>query len=213
MSEIEVARLSPWRMSRDTLRGGFRTYEAFLALPNLWGDSEAAARRAIEEAVERYPYARNLINAISSYEAAGSTAAAANNAAYANIWCPTRPAEITHMEFWQTTTTALPNTNLVRTTARGTQSTTVTPTAAANATNPGFMLAPTFVIDTAWSVQPTFAAVPMRLVDVAGTVGSSLFWDWGDQDPLQVVNGNGIGFENTSGGTGGVARAQVRVRE
>ena len=75
------------------------------------------------------------------------------------------------------------------------------------------MLAPTFVIDTAWSVQPTLASVTMRLVDVAGTVGSSLFWDWGDQDPLQVVNGNGIAIQNASGGTTGIIRVQVRARE
>lgn len=208
-----TAQLSPWRMPGVELRGGFVEWEAFFPLPNLWASYEAEARRHIEEAQERYPHARGLIAAVSSYEAAATTGAPVTAAAYANVWAPTRPVEITHMELWQTTTTALPQTNLIRTTARGTQTGTTTPTAAANATNPGFMLAPTFVIDTAWSAQPTFAAVAMRLVDVAGTVGSNLFWDWGDQDPLQVVNGNGVAFENTSGGTTGIVRVQVRARE
>lgn len=207
MTRMAKSRLFP------ELQSGFRDYEFFVAMPDLWSGYEYEARRHIEEAQERYPYARDLIAAISSYHAGATSAAPTNNSAYANIWAPTRPLEITHLELWQTTTTALPQTNLIRTTARGTQSTTVTPTAAANANNPGYMLAPTFVIDTAWSVQPTFAAVPMDLSDIAGTVGSSFLLDWGDQDPLQVVNGNGIAFENTSGGTTGITRVNVRARE
>jgi hypothetical protein len=75
------------------------------------------------------------------------------------------------------------------------------------------MLAPTFVIDTAWSGQPTLVPLPLRMPDMAGTVGTSTFWDWGDQDPLQVVNGNGVAIQNASGGTTGVIRMQVRARE
>jgi hypothetical protein len=118
-----------------------------------------------------------------------------------------------HIEVWQTTTTALPQLQLIRTSARGTQSTTTTPTAASNATNPGFMLAPTAVVDTAWSVQPTALALTGRMVDVAGVVGSSLFWDWADQDPLQIVNGNGLAIWNASGGTTGIIRVQFKWRE
>lgn len=187
---------------------GFADYEFFaVGLP--WNKREA--RRIVDEARDRWGDAVRA--AVSSYEAAASSLAPVSAAAYADVWAPTRPLEITHMELWQTTVTALPQVQLIRATARGTQTTTTTPTAAANATNPGFMLAPTFVVDTAWSVQPTLAALPMRMPDVAGTVGSSLFWDWGDQDPLQVVNGNGVAFQNASGGTTGIVRVQVRARE
>jgi hypothetical protein len=191
----------------------FATYEFFAAPATLWQGYEAEARRVIEEAQERWPYARDAIAAISSYHAAASSLAPVAAAAYANIWAPTRPIEITHIEVWNTTTTALPQLQLIRSTARGTQTTTTTPTAASNANNPGFMLAPTFVIDTAWSVQPTLVALPMEMPDMAGTVGTSTFWDWGDQDPAQVVNGNGIAFQNASGGTTGIVRVQVRARE
>jgi hypothetical protein len=188
-------------------------FDLIAALPALWAEGEKRARYLLDEAGERYPFAEGLHGAVSSYEAAASSLAPVSAAAYANIWAPTRPLEITHLELWQTTTTALPQAQLIRATARGTQTTTTTPTAASNATNPSFMLAPTFVIDTAWSVQPTLVALPMRMVDVAGVVGSSLFWDWGDQDPLQVVNGNGVAFQNASGGTTGIIRVQGRARE
>lgn len=191
----------------------FQDYEFYVCSPSLWSATEKEARRLIDEAKDRWGFTEGLYNAVSSYEAAASTLAPVSAAAYANIWAPTRPLEITHTEFWQTTVTALPQIQLLRTTARGTQTATTTPTAASNSMNPGFMLAPTFVIDTAWSVQPTQSAVPMRMPDVAGVVGSSLFWDWGDQDPLQVVNGNGVVFWNASGGTTGVVRVQVRARE
>jgi hypothetical protein len=191
----------------------FQDFEFYVATPSLWSVTEKEARRLLDEAKDRWGFTEGLYNAVSSYETAASSLAPVSAAAYANIWAPTRPLEITHTEFWQTTVTALPQVQLLRTTARGTQTTTVTPTAASNSMNPGFMLAPTFVVDTAWSVQPTQSAVPMRMPDVAGVVGSSLFWDWGDQDPLQVVNGNGIVFWNASGGTTGIVRVQVRARE
>jgi hypothetical protein len=172
-----------------------------------------AAARLVDEAKDRWGFTEGLYNAVSSYEAAASSLAPVNAAAYANVWAPTRPLEVTHIELWQTSTTALAQAQLLRATARGTQTTTVTPTAAANSMNPGFMLAPTFVIDTAWSVQPTQAAIPMRMGDVAGTVGSSVFYDWGDQDPLQVVNGNGLLWWNNAGSTTAIARVGVRARE
>jgi len=191
----------------------FQTYEAFVIPPAFWSLHEKTAREILREVRSKYPYARSLFDAVSSYEAAATSLAPVSAAAYVNIWAPTRPLEITHVAVWQTTTTALGHLQAIRSTARGTQSTTVTPTAAANATNPGFMLAPTFVIDTAWSVQPTVAAIPMRDVDIAGTQGSNVFWDWGDQDPLQVVNGNGLAIWNALGSTTAIARAQVRARE
>lgn len=195
------------------MRGEFQTYEFFVVPPSIAEQGARAAQRIIDEAYDRWGFTEGLYNAVSSYEAAASSLAPLSAAAYLNFWMPTRPAEITHLELWNTTTTALPQLQLIRSTARGTQSTTTTPTAASNATNPGYMLAPTFVVDTAWSAQPTLVALPMRMPDIAGTVGSSVFWDWGDQDPLQVVNGNGVAVQNASGGTTGVIRGQIRARE
>lgn len=192
---------------------GFVDYEAFVIPPAFWSLHERQAQEIIREVRARYPYARSHFDAVSSYEAGSTSLAPVSAAAYVDIWAPTRPLEITHIEVWQTTTTALGHLQLLRATARGTQTTTVTPTAAANATNPGFMLAPTFVIDTAWSAQPTAAAIPMRDIDIAGTQGSNVFWDWGDQDPLQVVNGNGALIWNALGSTTAVARVGVRARE
>jgi hypothetical protein len=154
---------------------------------------------------------------ISSYELAVSSLAPVSAAAYVNFWVPAgRAAEIVHIEVWQTTTTALPQLQLIKTTARGTQTTTVTPTSAANATNSSYMATPTAVIDTAWSVQPTIAAFALRMPDVAGTTGTSFFWDWGDQDPLQIgssATAGGLAIWNASGGTTGVIRAQFKWRE
>lgn len=197
---------------RGTVRP-FVDYVGWCVPPAFWTLHDRAARRLVDEAKDRWGFTEDLYNAVSSYEGAASSLAPVTGAAYADIWAPTRPLEVTHVELWQTSTTALAQAQLLRATARGTQTTTVTPTAAANSMNPGYMLAPTFVIDTAWSVQPTQAAIPMRMGDVAPTVGSSVFYDWGDQDPLQVVNGNGLLWWNNAGSTTAIARVGVRARE
>jgi|SRR5215469_5283056 len=142
---------------------------------------------------------------ILGYEVAASSLAPVAAAAYVNLWSPTRPLMVREVFVSQTTTTALPQLQLIRTTARGTQTTTVTPTAAANAQNPN-QINPTAVVDTAWSVQPTFAAVPMRMEDVAGVVGSFSLWTWSQDGEIWVGNGNGLALLNNSGGTTGVIR-------
>lgn len=140
-------------------------------------------------------------------ELAVSSLAPASNAAYVNLWAAgSRPLYVREVFISQTTTTPLPSLTLVRTSARGTQTTTVTPTAAANDQNTNFA-APTAVIDTAWSVQPTFAANPMRELDVAGVVGSFSLWTWSQDGEIFVPSGAGLALENTSGGTTGVVRA------
>lgn len=145
---------------------------------------------------------------IVGYEVAVSSLAPVTAAAYANFWAPTRPAVIREIEvFNSSATTTLPQLQLIRTSARGTQSTTVTPTTAANAQNlPTIALSPTSVVDTAWSVQPTIAANPLRMTDIAGTVGSGLIWNWQTDGELVIVPGAGVSIWNASGGTTAVAR-------
>lgn len=147
---------------------------------------------------------------ILGYEAAASSLAPATATAYVVFWNPTRPAVIREIEvFNSSASTTLPQLQIIRATARGTQSTTVTPTAAANAqdTGPTLAAAPTAVLDTAWSVQPTLAAIPMRMLDIAGTVGSSVIWTWSQDGEIYVPSGTGIVLQNASGGTTAIIRA------
>jgi hypothetical protein len=145
---------------------------------------------------------------VAIYEAAASSLAPATAAAYVVLWAPTRPIAIREIGVANSSaTTTLPQLQTIRASARGTQSTTVTPTAAANAQ--GFIasqIAPTAVIDTAWSVQPTIAAIPMRMTDIAGTVGSGVIWNWQTDGELIVTNGAGLALWNASGGTTAVTR-------
>lgn len=144
---------------------------------------------------------------ITGFEAAVSSLAPATATAYANFWVPTRRAKIREIGIFNSSaTTTLVQLQLIRTTARGTQTTTVTPTAAANAQDIAD-LGPTAVIDTAWSVQPTLAAIPMRMTDVAGTVGSGLIWNWQSDGELIVPIGGGIALQNASGSTTAIIRA------
>lgn len=143
---------------------------------------------------------------ITGYETAVSSLAPATGAAYVNFWSPTRRAKVREVGIFNSSaTTTLPQLQLIRTSARGTQTTTVTPTAAANAQDTAD-LAPTAVVDTAWSVQPTFAAIPMRMTDVAGTVGSGLIWNWQSDGELIVPIGAGLALLNNSGGTTAIVR-------
>jgi hypothetical protein len=144
---------------------------------------------------------------IVGYEVAVSSLAPATATAYVNFWVPTRRAKVREIGIFNSSaTTTLVQLQLIRTTARGTQTTTVTPTAAANAQDTAD-LGPTAVVDTAWSVQPTLAAVPMRMTDVAGTVGSGLIWNWQSDGELIVPIGGGLALQNASGSTTAIIRA------
>jgi hypothetical protein len=144
---------------------------------------------------------------ITGFEVAVSSLAPVTAAAYCNFWCPTRRAKVREIGIFNSSaSTNLVQLQIVRTSARGTQSTTVTPTAAANAQDIAD-LGPTAVVDTAWSVQPTIAAVPMRMADIAGTVGSSVIWNWQSDGELVVPIAAGIAIWNASGGTTAVVRA------
>lgn len=146
---------------------------------------------------------------IAGYEAAASSLAPATATAYMVIWAPTRPLIIREIEVFNSSAAqALAQLQIVKCTARGTQTTTVTPTAAANSQDiPGTLAAaPTALLDTAWSVQPTLAAIPMRMLDIAGTVGSSVIWTWSQDGEILVPTGTGIVLQNASGGTTAIIR-------
>lgn len=145
---------------------------------------------------------------IGGYEVAVSSLAPLTASAYTVFWSPTRPCMIREIGvFNSSAATTLVQTQIVRATARGTQSTTVTPTTVnAQDIPPTVAIAPTAVIDTAWSVQPTLSAVPMRMLDIAGTVGSSVIWTWSQDGELIVPLGTGICIQNASGGTTAIAR-------
>jgi hypothetical protein len=141
------------------------------------------------------------------YEAAVSSLAPATAAAYANFWVPAaKYARIREIGYSNSSaSTTLPQLQLIRASARGTQTTTVTPTLAADGQDTSFD-GPSAVIDTAWSVQPTVAAIPLRMSDVAGTVGSGTIWTWAQDGELDVYNGQGVAIWNASGGTTAVIR-------
>ena len=44
------------------------------------------------------------------------------------------------------------------------------------------------------------------MLDVAGTVGSSVIWTWSQDGEIGVVNANGLVLQNASGGTTAIIR-------
>jgi hypothetical protein len=90
-----------------------------------------------------------------------------------------------------TAPTVGPTWRLVRSTALGTS----TATQAADEQDPGGG-APTALLDTAWSANPTLAAVSMRLYGTPNTIGSGIVWTWPDHRPLIVPISNGIVIVN-----------------
>jgi hypothetical protein len=139
--------------------------------------------------------------------AAVNSPAAATVSAYANLWAVgTDQPRLRELGLFNTSsTTAAVQTALIRTSARGTQSSTLTPTAAANQQITSDRVT-TSVVDFAWSVQPTFAANAMRLTEIAGTVGSNVIWTWPADGEDVVLTGAGMAVENQSGSGGPILR-------
>jgi len=126
----------------------------------------------------------------------------ANAAAYFNIWTATRAIRVRELAFFNISAALqLNGSSLIRTTARGTQNATVTPTAAANAYNTTDVN-PTLVVDNGWTVQPTFAALNMGAIDVAASVQSGIVWIWNDERDgvLMIQPATGLAVQNNSGG-------------
>jgi len=90
-----------------------------------------------------------------------------------------------------TAPTTAPSWRLCRSTALGTSTTTV----AAEEQDPGGG-APTALLDTVWSVQPTLAAIAMRRYATPITAGSGIVWTWPDHRPFIVPLSTGIVIVN-----------------
>jgi hypothetical protein len=75
---------------------------------------------------------------------------------------------------------------LYRSTAAGTNSTTVTPTNEETATASAALTR----CETAWSVQPTLAAVPVRTAGAPAAVGN--FWVWQFMEGLYLAAGSSV---------------------
>lgn len=146
------------------------------------------------------------------YEVGFSTAAAAAGAPYFNLWAPSRPLFVREVKFGNSTNSGASNLRLVRTTARGTQSATTTPTSAANALLPGIAAAPSALVDTAWTVNPTAAALDMRASDLAAAVESGEFWNWEQDGELMIPTGGGLELLQGTG-AGQVLRVWLRWTE
>lgn len=86
-----------------------------------------------------------------------------------------------------------PSWRLNRSTAVGTSSATV----AAEEQDPGGG-APTALLDTAWSVNPTLAANDMRKYATTNTIGSGIVWTWPDHRPLIVPISTAVAIVNAN---------------
>jgi hypothetical protein len=119
-----------------------------------------------------------------------NTAATADNAA-AVLWNPSGTRPIKLLEVWLSkTVSTADNQALVRVTARGTQSTTVTPDADNCFDDTKIAPASGAVVDTAWSAQPTVAAPYIARTNLPAAVGSGFIWVL--SVPWTVKPGEGI---------------------
>jgi hypothetical protein len=101
-----------------------------------------------------------------------------------------------------------PSWRLVRATAVGTSTATVT----AEEEDPGGGAA-TAVLDTTWSVNPTLASVDMRRYATPTAIGSGIVWTWPDHRPLIVPVSSGICIVNANspGTTGNAGNYNIYV--
>jgi hypothetical protein len=90
-------------------------------------------------------------------------------------------------------TTNGPSWRLARSATVGTSSA----TAAAEEQDPGGGAA-TAVLDTAWSANPTLAAVNLRQYATPATVGSGIVWTWPDHRPLIIPLSSGLCIVNST---------------
>ena len=131
---------------------------------------------------------------MAKYQIGTATPAAANNSGFCQLWAPaTRSLRIVRIDFVINAATAT-TVSLVRTTARGTATTTATP----QALDPLSGVS-TSTFDTGWSTQPTFAATPVGMYPLPATIGSGFTLPFDDTDPLVVLAASGIALRNTGG--------------
>jgi hypothetical protein len=138
-----------------------------------------------------------------TYEYGFAAAAAAAGAAYCDMLAgASDDVFVREIHLFTPASTASAGTKLFRSTAPGTRTTPVVPTAAqcallATGSNPAAGFA------TAWSVVPTNATNPMRMWGGAASVGAGIIWTWyGPSGGLRIPAGGSIVIFNSSGATG-----------
>ena len=118
------------------------------------------------------------------------------NKIIANLWCPSSKARIVEVAvFLQTVTTTAPLFALQRSTARGTQSTTLTPIKKDEDD-----AATTVVCDTAWSVDPTFATTnpQLRCAGIALAAGNGVIWNLDQIEVGKAATAGGLALYNVN---------------
>jgi hypothetical protein len=121
------------------------------------------------------------------------------NSPIASLWTATRKCRIREVTcFIQTVQTTAPLFALQRATARGTQSTSLTPIA----DDPG-EIAATAVLDTAWSVNPTFSTANPQIGvgGVALAAGNGFVWNFDGSLEIAIAAGLTLFNVNASGAT------------
>lgn len=128
------------------------------------------------------------------YEVSGASAATAATAdnAVASIWNPStaKRIQVAEIHIAKTTAGAADRPKLRRISARGTASTTVT--AGAGHDCSGDQVAPVsgFLLDVAYSVQPTFKTGDGRQFTVPAAIGAGLMWVF--QVGVEIAEGEGL---------------------
>lgn len=118
------------------------------------------------------------------------------NTIIANLWCAATKARLIEVGiFLQTVTAAAPLFALQRSTARGTQSTTLTPIKKDEDD-----AATTVVLDTAWSVAPTFSVAnpQIRCGAIGLTAGSGVIWNLDAVEVGKAATAGGMALYNVN---------------
>lgn len=115
---------------------------------------------------------------------------------HANLWSPTNDVYVMEIGISVTTApTTAPDFYIVRSTARGTQST----TANGSAISPQPAPASVAVVDSAWSAGATInaATTAIRRIGLPVTAGSGVIWSF-ERGELVIGNGSGLMVVNAN---------------
>jgi hypothetical protein len=108
----------------------------------------------------------------------------------ANLWNPSAGARIFVYEIWICDTAATAaNIGIARTSARGTASTTITPTLD-NAIERDTVPPSGFILDVAWSVAPTVTAADLPRWNLPAAIGAGVIMPF--PDPITIPPGTGL---------------------
>lgn len=126
------------------------------------------------------------------YEASGLSVApaATGDLAYCQLWNANTTKSIFLREFaWTQVTATGGKIAMKRTTARGTNTTTVTGVRRNDMT-----ASSTGTLDLTWSVEATKAGNYIRRSHYAGVIGAGVMWTWWTGDGLTIPQATGVAF-------------------